>query len=521
MRPSHPLKPAAISAFLLASAPMDVMALGVEERLQIMEQRLRDMEGRLQRTESENITLRRQLAAHDPKPSAIPSETKQLDTRITHLEQGQERDRNAAAEAAKTATKVELGANGFAVKSADDNYRLAIRGYAQADGNFYMDDHVRYSSTDTSHDKPIGLSDKFAIRRARLTIDGSLFKAVDFRLSPDFGRGDVRLFDAFVDIHYFPWASVMAGKFRPPINGLERQQGAPNLVFAERALTQNLTPTRDIGIMLHGQFAYPGYTVQYSVLPVFKEFLTYELGVFNGARDSENLDTERDDAKEFAGRLFSHPFLRSGIASLQGLGLGIAGSWGHPTQNPLRALSSDGQQNFFTYNDGVTAHGEAYRFTPQAYWYYGPFGLLTEYVWSSQQLWAKDTKHGVVTTRQDNSAWQVQLSYVLTGEDNAFYGIKPARVFDPLAGNWGALQIAARWNEMHVDDATFAYDGAFADPSKSAREAVAWGLGLNWFLNNQIKLMADYEQTMFQGGAPKGGDRPHEKVFITRFQYQF
>lgn len=328
----------------------------------------------------------------------------------------------------------------------------------------------------------------------------------------------MRLFDAFADLHYFPYASLMAGKFRPPINGLERQQGAPNIAFVERALTQNLTPARDIGVMLHGQIPYPGYKTQYTILPVFKEFFGYELGVFNGARDGGNVDSEQDDNKEFAGRLISHPFLHSGIPALEGLGINLAGSWGQPRGHSLNKLTSAGQQAFLTYNPNVTAFGDAYRITAGAYWYWGPFGLLTEYVISSQRL-ADGTR--TRTVRQDNTAWQVQASYVLTGEQNSFFGIKPARNFDPFAGIWGAFQIAARWGELDVDDDTFKFNGVFANPSTSASKATEWALGLNWYLNPNIKLMADYAQTDFDGGAARGRDRPTEKAFLTRFQYQF
>lgn len=499
---------------LLFSSPHGVSAATMEERMQAMERRLVEMETRLEQSENENTQLRKQIAAktQETNPKNLPvatsdGEVKALNDKVATLEKKIEQDRKVTAEAAKNAPKVEIGNKGLVVKSADENYRLSLRAYAQADGNFFMDD----STGDA-------IPDKFSIRRARLTIDGTFFKWADFRFSPDFGQGNLRLFDAFADLHYFPYASLMAGKFRPPINGLERQQGAPNIAFVERALTQNLTPARDIGVMLHGQIPYPGYKTQYTILPVFKEFFGYELGVFNGARDGGNVDSERDDNKEFAGRLISHPFMHSGIPALEGLGINLAGSWGQPRGHSLNRLTSAGQQAFLNYNPNVTAFGDAYRITPGAYWYWGSFGLLTEYVISSQRL-ADGTR--TRTARQDNTAWQVQTSYVLTGERNSFFGIKPARNFDPFAGTWGAFQIAARWGELDVDDDTFKYNGAFANPSTSASKATEWALGLNWYLNPNIKLMADYAQTYFDGGAARGRDRPTEKAFLTRFQYQF
>jgi phosphate-selective porin OprO/OprP len=499
---------------IFAAAGPGVSAGTVEERLQAMERRMMEMEGRLERSESENARLRKALVQREAQgaaPNAVEERKAAgeavagLNAKVATLEKKLEQDRETAAAAAKSAPKIELGANGLSVKSADENYQLAVRGYAQADGNVYMDD--------SSGDK---IADNFSVRRARLIFEGSLYKAVDFRFAPDFAQGNVRLFDASVDLHHFPYASLMAGKFRSPINGLERQQGAPNLALVERALTSNLTPTRDIGVMLHGALPYPGYQVQYAQPPRFREFFEYQVGVFDGARDGANLDSEKDDNKEFAGRAFSHPFLHSGVKPLQGLGLGIAGSWGQPRDNALNSLKTAGQQNFLSYKTGVASSGNAYRITPGAYWHYGPFGLLAEYVISSQRL-----KSGLDTARQDNLAWQVQASYVLTGEDNSFQGIKPAPPFDPHAGQWGAWQIAGRWGELEVDKDTFKFKGAFADSANSARKATEWALGLNWHLNANIKLMSDYAQTWFNGGAARGKDRPTEKAFQTRFQYQF
>ena len=130
-----------------------------------------------------------------------------------------------------------------------------------------------------------------------------------------------------------------------------------------------------------------------------------------------------------------------------------------------------------------------------------------------------------------NDAWQVQASYVLTGEKASFFGVKPTQNFDPLNGQWGALQAAARWTELTIDDSVFNNYGtikapvfAFSDPRLSVHHASTWSVGLNWFLNNNVKIMTNYDQTSFKGGAGLGttyASRDMEKVFMTRFQVQF
>ncbi len=61
----------------------------------------------------------------------------------------------------------------------------------------------------------------------------------------------------------------------------------------------------------------------------------------------------------------------------------------------------------------------------------------------------------------------------------------------------------------------------FANPDAAARQASAAGVGLNWYLNRNVKIAADYELTRFDRGALAGADRPDEHALFTRFQIAF
>lgn len=524
----------------------EALALSLEERMDMMENRMKQMEKQLESTTLENARLKRQLAAvagktiGEPVASAQPlaagkEEVAVLHGKLAYLEKKVESSQKAAAEAAKAAPKFEIGPRGVSFTSADENYKLRLGGYVQADARFFADNNTLGVGSDGFH----AVNDQFLIRRARLTLEGSLFKMVDFRFAPDFGGGTVQLFDAFADLHYFDYAALMAGKMRVPVS-LERYQTAPNLAFIERGYPAETAPNRDVGLMLHGQIAYPGYKTQYAMQPMFKEFLSYEVGVFDGIRDNQavqNSNSDKDNNKEMAARVFSHPFLHSGNSVLEGLGIGIAGTWGRPKFNNMPNLVSVGQNTIVSFTGGSNntfASGQSYRIYPQMYWFGGPFGLLGEYVVSSQDLqgtYTQGAKAKTAEARMQNDAWQVQASYVLTGEKASFFGIKPEKNFDPFNGTWGALQLAARFTELNVDDSLYQNFGTkkvplyvFADPRQSVRQASTWSVGLNWYLNNNVKLMANYDQTSFKGGAGAGNaylSRDMEKVFMTRFQVQF
>lgn len=491
-----------------ASSSKDAQIEALTRRLELLERRL---------AESEN----RKLDSAAAQATAAESQVvKRLDQKVRVLERKIEVEKDEAQAKANNAPKFEYGVSGIKISSADGANNLRLRGLVQADARFFADDTAG-NGTDT-----------FTMRRVRPIFEGTLWKYNDFRITPDFGGSSPRLFDGYLDLHYFPFASLTTGKQKGPVS-LERLQSAQALTFAERAYPAVLAPNRDIGILLHGEFAKPGYSTRYGGPHNFNDFLTYQVGVFDGAADNQAVQDTTSasfDNKAFEGRVFAHPFQHSGVSLLEGLGLGVGGSWADPSNQALPTLVSPGQTTIVTYQDDARAVTRRYRVYPQLYWYTGPFGLIGEYVLSSQELNAdkKSSRNNII---QDNTAYEVTASYVVTGEDNTFRGVTPRHAFDPQHGQWGALQLAARWSELNIDDATFRNFGTaakpvflYADPSKSVRKASSWGVGANWWLNQNMKIMADYEQTHFTGGAGTAThvtDRQTERVFFTRFQLAY
>ena len=160
----------------------------------------------------------------------------------------------------------------------------------------------------------------------------------------------------------------------------------------------------------------------------------------------------------------------------------------------------------------------------------------------------------------NNDAWQVAATYLLTGEDSSFKGVKPKNDFDFDKGGWGAWELALRYSEMNIDSDTFkdskgklagqtgadavpTLGQAYADPTLSAKKAKSWTAGVNWYLTANAKIVLNYEQTSFDGGAISGKsftaagasrnlstsgvtaknirDREDEKAIFARFQVAF
>jgi phosphate-selective porin len=82
--------------------------------------------------------------------------------------------------------------------------------------------------------------------------------------------------------------------------------------------------------------------------------------------------------------------------------------------------------------------------------------------------------------------------------------------------------VVARYGELKIDNAAFTGGAqSFADPTTSPRNARAAGVGINWWLNANVKWVLDYEWTRFEGGAANNGNRPDERALTTRFALTF
>jgi len=499
-----------------------------------LERRIRELESRLEKLDQAGAL------ADKPVTAAPAPEVEKLTRKVNTLERKLEVQDEVTASTFQKLPVFEAGADGFKISSSDKKHQVRIRGSMQADGRFFIQDNS--TAVNSSGNNLYRQNDRFELRQARIWLEGYFFNNIYYKIMPDFAASSNILPDAYLDYAYHPAAQLLVGKFKSPIS-LERLQGDSDGTFLERGFPTYLASNRDVGIQVHGAFAKPGYKAETVAGPIdTKNTFTYQIGVTNGSGDdgSPNNDSpDTDDNKEVNGRLFAQPFQHTGYSWLEGFGLGVAGSVGNPDKQALKAQSTPlGRSKFLdyasTYTDpkntsaklaAPTSDGATSRIYPQAYWFAGPFGAIGEYVVSSQHLAGKNATGKSVNVKQDNKAWQILASYVVTGEDNSFSGVKPIQNFNPLKGTWGALQLAARYGEMDIDNDTF----QIVDPTRAASKAKAWTIGANWFLNSNALIRLDYENVSFDGGAGSGGgtakqritDRPNEQVFATRFQLAF
>lgn len=405
----------------------------------------------------------------------------------------------AAEEGGKTVPGVvEINEKSVTIRSLDDAYALRIRAVIQTDARFFVNDEHRYT-------------DQFLVRRARLYVEGKAARVITYRLMPDFGSGQTVLYDAWVDVRAADELRFRIGKAKPAF-GLERLVDDKSLTFAERSQATNLVPNRDIGLELHGD--------------LFDGVLAYSVGVYNGVADNALSDGDIDDPKELGARLEAGPFAHLTNPYLSKLRLGFAVTRGKETGQAsntyLATYRTFGQNAFFTWLTDTTgttpannalAAGMHNRGTFQLYWPMGPLALLGELTRTEQQVERQGQTRDVHAT-----AWNAMASYVVTGEEATFDGPVITQPLNLSKRHFGAVELAARASELHLSDNAFPL---LADPTKSARDAFEWVLGVNWYPTAQLKMVADFARTTFESGGPAKTKHDPEQAFILRAQFAF
>jgi phosphate-selective porin OprO/OprP len=511
-----------------------------------------------------------------------------LEQKVKIIDRKNEIAEETAAAKKKDTPTVKASEKGFGIQSADGQHEIRFRGLLQADGREFLggtkitQQAASGASTAGYLDNTEEAKSTYLLRRIRPTVEGTVFGKYDFRFTPEFGDGKSQVIDAYLDARLDPSFKIRAGKFKPFV-GLERLQSGADIKFIERSYVSSILPNRDLGVSVYGD--------------ILNNKLSYAVGAYNGVVDGGDSTTSSDlnNSKDFAARIFASPFNDQANA-LSGLSFGIAGTYGSVTgdtrdtvNGSITELTSgyrtDGQQLFFQYNgagvlrsgigengaaatselkkpDGssfgtkkwisnpesglvstagpgptwlVHADGRRYRFSPQFSYYYGPLGVLGEWVRESQEI--SVGKNNLAKTTLNNDAFQLGFSWLLTGEDASFKGVKPKNNFDLNSGGWGAWELVARWQEINIDKDAFAWGnlsgGAgvdavngnfstlstgstasglttatllnanhylYADPKASARSAKTWTAGVNWYLNPEVKFALNYSVTSFDGG---------------------
>ena len=440
-----------------------------------LEDRLRDLEERLTQQQYENELFRNQLA-----------------------EIGKKKDEKPDPKAIKASWKHQLN-----FESGDKNFAVHFGGRTQLDTVWLGSNPAAFGVGNNA-----GSQDAVDFRRARLRADGTIYKTIDYVAEYDFvnnvndnaglvGGLPGQPASASNVIHvtaptdgYFTFretplvGNVRVGLQKEPI-GLEHLTSSRYLDFMERSLNQDAYT---------GPFN-NGFTPGVSAFNNFGEDDRglWHVGLFKNTNNVFAYAVD-DGAYAFDSRLSYLLLNENDGAQL----LHIGGSYSHrdPLNNQLRIRSrgslrnGPGALNPIFADSGTFTTNTQDLYAAELAMVLGSFQLQSEYIASTASNATNGGgNHGTYFT----NGYYVMASYFLTGEhraydkkSGAFGRVVPFRNSrwcpqDCSEQGWGAWQILARYSDLDLNDNGI-NGGRVRD----------YTAGLNWFLNPNMKIQANY-----------------------------
>lgn len=335
------------------------------------------------------------------------------------------------------------------------------------------------------------LDDKFEWRRLRPYIIGQLGDNFRFKLEASFSPPAPVLTDNYIQVLHIPAAGTLTvGHFKEPFS-LDELTGSGNTVFVERALPNAFAPGYNFGIGLNNT--------------ALNERMTWAAGIFQNVDKKWAAGSGQGNAEAFTGRVTALPWYEHDGADL--FHVGTAYSFRRP-EDPI-SFSQKPEADFVPdFTDTMSIHAnQVHLIETEAAWVKGPFTLQAEYM---------DTL--VDSSGQGQLFFQggyAQAAYLLTGEvrpydrgRGIFAAVRPKHDFLAPGGGLGAWEVAGRYSILDLKQAVL--------PS-SARQVQDFTLGLNWYLNINMRITWDYIHSWVNGPGVAGA----ADVLVMRLQLAF
>ena len=321
---------------------------------------------------------------------------------------------------------------------------------------------------------PIGYGS--SIRRARFAVKGQLDENWYGEFDMDLANGLVELKDAIVRYTGIPNLELQAGNFKENFS-IQRNTTSRYLQFMERPMVCSaLAPSRHLGV--NAKYA--------------KNWLWVSAGVFElVVAGEEEWTLTADNNKDFGrgagysatGKLVIRPLYKMKDASLH---IGGAVSYRTPkvTDDSYGAYRASARNstslNRKKYIDTDVLPGFSHNFlwTIEVAGHYQGLRYETAYIGDNVHF-----HKSVADNKTKNfGGWYAQAGYLLFGGSQNYdaNGGKYTKV--NRGQKWGDIELCARYEYCDLNNANI-YGGA----------AEAYTVGLNWLVNNNVKIMINYQ----------------------------
>ena len=433
--------------------------------------------------------------------------------------------------------------SGFGWVSADGENSIKLTGLVHFDAR-----NINNGLT-TSEDKDSASgADNFEVRRARIGINGTLYKNIDFEVLTNLvGSSSNLVHRAYINYNYNKQAQVRVGRFKQPFS-LEEQTGANATDFMERSYGNQIVASQRNGAMVFGEptkgltYAVSAYQDGFNELSNTNHIGTLGIGrvtanfaEFSGNTDSvihlgaavdkgkyEVVPTTSSDTGVAASTI-----TRATVLSFRTENRGMSNAYrAQIAGDTVTAGYGIAGNNVANVNKNLQGLELALAT--------GPFKFQSEYFNStfgaSSKNYCVDTTTGCTSGSLYSTAFDLKAKaayyeffYNLTGESwansyksGAFTTVKPKANFSSgPGGGWGAWQLGVRYSTYDVTEPTTFTGrsnvaGAVSTGSTKVNSISGWTsrgensekaqtltLGLNWILNPNSRIMMNYSETYF------------------------
>ncbi|MES1990405.1 MAG: porin [Pseudomonadota bacterium] len=410
-------------------------------------------------------------------------------------------------------------------RTGDGLFTMSIRGRAHLDSAFY-DLDAQDTTRMLTANNPLGggsntgLSSGSNFRRAEFGVEGTFLRDWGYKLNMQWGNsgdeGPARIKDLYLTYSGLKPVTFWAGAIQTPMT-LDDSTSSNDITFMERSAAANLATGLGAG---DGRTSF-GVTAATSHL---YGSLFYTTNTVNqGFAASTNTSNE---GSAYVGRV-AYAFQPDEHSNIH---IGASGTYkadpnGGVTFSDRPELRVDPSTliNTGSLTGSTAAVGaeSAYAVGPELAGNYGPFRAQGEY-------YVYNVERNGTAPSVDFSAWYLQASWVITGEEYkyamdpaAYKGVKPASPFT-LGGGIGAWEIAARYSVADLNDNEGSIGSAVpAGGVRGGKQDIAT-IGLNWYPNNNVRFMLEYLDVSTEkigfGNADVGVDY---NVVASRMQFAF
>ena len=407
------------------------------------------------------------------------------------------------------AVKVSL-TNGVKFETRDGNFTTEIHGRMQVDSQENVNQQL-HNSFVSGTGAPLALDNSVGIRRARLSMEGTVYKDTDYKFEYDFARAGMvggtgatvantqntslagGITDAFARYNFNKKLSVKLGSFKEPLT-LEDTTSDIQTSFIERSMAVNAF-VDNLNIFKVGIGA--NYSADRWLVATALQ--TQGPGAMNGAtsyvQPTVNSQSGAGNTSwELNGRVAGTPWMASPTQLLH------VGGWGSYTSvnNNMKGDGSlaNGGVAFGTQmgnmdRTNILTTGNLSASATQLATAYNRFGAETAVVlgpFSAQAEYLQTNVSGNGYSNNSMGGYYGYVTYFVTGESRnyvtktgAFDRVKPKHNFD-MKGGMGAWELLAGFDELNLKSGD-KINGGSAELGK---------LGINWYFNPRVRLNTNY-----------------------------